>query len=427
MGKRENAENSFGIAVDIGTTTVVAAKIAPDGTQTASTACLNSGARFGSDVMSRIRAASEGRADELQKLLQSDITGLIVQLVSEEEGAPRSIVLAGNTTMLHLLRGYDCSCLGRSPYTPVSIAAEEHTAEEMFPGISAPLARTRTILLPGISAFVGADIVSGLFATDCMRKSAGRTILFIDLGTNGEMALISGDRITVCSTAAGPVFEGAGIRDGMRGGPGAIERVVLVPVAGGMSGSEKAAPAQARCRVIGGEMPAGICGSGVLEAVSELARLRLIDRDGLLEEPWFSEGFPLAKREDDTDIRLYQEDIRAVQLAKAAIRAGMQTLLTSQGLARDAADEVLVAGAFGGALTFSRLGPLGMFPEELLSMAVAVGNTSLRGAAKVAAACLSDQDGQVLAELDRICSAAAELRLAGRQDFEALYLNALTF
>jgi uncharacterized 2Fe-2S/4Fe-4S cluster protein (DUF4445 family) len=174
-------------------------------------------------------------------------------------------------------------------------------------------------------------------------------------------------------------------------------------------------------------MPAGICGSGVLEAVSELARLRLIDRDGLLEEPWFSEGFPLAKREDDTDIRLYQEDIRAVQLAKAAIRAGMQTLLTSQGLARDAADEVLVAGAFGGALTFSRLGPLGMFPEELLSMAVAVGNTSLRGAAKVAAACLSDQDGQVLAELDRICSAAAELRLAGRQDFEALYLNALTF
>ncbi|MCR4764190.1 MAG: ASKHA domain-containing protein, partial [Lachnospiraceae bacterium] len=381
------AKRKFGIAVDIGTTTIEAALISENGEIARTSLCPNAGTRFGADVMSRIRAASEGHGEELSALLKQNITEAIRKLLAvvydadggvsvtstggpETDGAdtqgpppmvePASctaIVLAGNTAMLHMLNGYDCSGLGVYPYSPVTLAWEEKSVQDLFPGLPAVCAEARVILLPGISAFVGADITAGLYACGLAEGSpvkpasaktqepasadgspvkpasaetqepasedgspvkpasaktqepasvadgtspvSGQTTLFLDLGTNGEMALITPDdrtdragntRIRVCSTAAGPVFEGAGIRDGMRGTPGAIAEVVLVPGAG----RDPASAVQTRCRTIDNAPAVGICGSGVLEAVSELARLHLIDKDGLLSEPWFTEGFPLA-------------------------------------------------------------------------------------------------------------------------------------
>ncbi|MCR5674255.1 MAG: ASKHA domain-containing protein [Lachnospiraceae bacterium] len=431
----------IGIAIDIGTTTVAAATVTEKGEILREAACANSGSAFGADVMSRIKAASEGGAQRIRACMCRDITGLITALIADQPIPGESadlfrelpIVLAGNTTMLHLLNGYDCTGLGQYPYTPVSLAREERRASELFPGIPSSIGDARVIELPGISAFVGADIVAGLFATDALRIPETQTTLFLDLGTNGEMALIRSDpdasgakRISVCATAAGPVFEGAGIREGMRGEKGAIEEVVLIPASPGDTGDHSVT---SRCRTIDNASAAGICGSGVLEAVSELARLHLIDQNGLLAEPWFSDGFPLARRTDDTEIRLYQEDIRAVQLAKAAIRAGMETLPLACGIPAKQIDTVLVAGAFGKALPFSRLSPLGLFTPTLLSRCRAVGNTSLAGAAGVAKALLAGPDREKAAYdlLDRIISCTQEIPLAGRQDFEACYLGMMGF
>lgn len=496
------AKRKFGIAVDIGTTTIEAALISENGEIARTSFCPNAGARFGADVMSRIRAASEGHGEELSALLKQDITEAIRKLLAEvydadggvsvtyaggpetdgadTQGPPpmaepascTAIVLAGNTAMLHMLNGYDCSGLGVYPYSPVTLAWEEKSVQDLFPDLPANCAEARVILLPGISAFVGADITAGLYACGLAEGSpvkpasaktqepasvdgspvkpasaetqepasaaggaspvSGQTTLFLDLGTNGEMALITPDdrtdragntRIRVCSTAAGPVFEGAGIRDGMRGTSGAIAEVVLVPGAG----RDPAPAVQTRCRTIDNAPAVGICGSGVLEAVSELIRLHLIDKDGLLSEPWFTEGFPLARRADGTWIRLYQEDIRAVQLAKAAIRAGMETLPLACGIPARTIDRVLVAGAFGRALSFSRLAPLGLFPPELIARCRTVGNTSLKGAARTAAELLQGSEQHARAAFSSICDNAGDIPLAGRQDFEACYINMMGF
>ncbi len=176
-------------------------------------------------------------------------------------------------------------------------------------------------------------------------------------------------------------------------------------------------------------LPPGLCGSGVLTAVSELVRTGLIDETGLLADPWFSEGFLLAKRPDGTAIRLYQEDIRAVQLAKAAICAGAETLSLSQGIPVKDIDTVLVAGAFGGALPFSDMEPLGLLPPVLLKKCHSVGNAALKGTIRILRAVLEGPDAErsVLSQLDDLIRRASELPLAGRQDFEALYLARMGF
>ena len=415
----------YGIGIDIGTTNIAAAAVDPEGRILREAACGNSGACYGLDVMSRIGVAAAGKAGELRDLMQEDIAGLITELLGRggrevSDGGLQAVAIAGNTAMLHILNGYETAGLGKYPYTPVSVDCEEKRLGEVLETkLSEDLREIPVFILPGISAFVGADIVSGLYATEILRRPAEETILFLDLGTNGEMALKRGRDLTVCSTAAGPVFEGAGIRCGMRGESGAISDVLLVPsVKGGIAD----AGVEARCRTIGGKPPRGICGSGVLKAVSETVRMKLTDQEGLFREPWFSQGLLLAAGADGGEIRLYQEDIRAVQLAKAAIRAGAETLPLSCGITAGDIDEVLVAGNFGSALELSGIAPLGLLPAALLSRCRSAGNTALAGAVKLLVQTAGGRREEALSELSEITDHAAQLSLAGRQDFEACYL-----
>ena len=247
-----------------------------------------------------------------------------------------------------------------------------------------------------------------------------RPLLFVDLGTNGEMALVRGRgedaRIAVCSTAAGPVFEGAGVRFGMPAGPGAISEVYIQTRGTYRSGAD------VRCRVINGGTARGICGSGILEAVSEMARNHIIDSTGLLSEPWFTDGMNISG-----DVRIYQEDIRAVQLAKAAIRAGTESLPLSCGMRCTDAAIVLVAGAFGRAVSFSRLAPLGMFNKAILGRCRAVGNTSLQGAVRLAAKIACGHKKEAMSRIRLIADRSEEVILADRQDFKALYMSMMNF
>ena len=413
-------KKAYGIAADIGTTTLACALTDESGEVLSETAAPNKGAAFGADVMSRIEAAAGGHLFEIRDLLRAQLTSLFAELTAGRDMLRDSdivITLAGNTAMLHMLRGYDCSGLGVYPYTPVTLDAEEPDAKEILaPDVPASgLTDAAVSIFPGISGFVGADIVSGLYAMGIPFDDLPRPLLFVDLGTNGEMAIVRGRgenvRISVCSTAAGPVFEGAGVRFGMPAGSGAISEVFI-----------QTKGADARCRVIGGTEPVGICGSGILEAVSEMARNHIIDSTGLLSEPWFSGGMRIAG-----DVKIYQEDIRAVQLAKAAIRAGTESLPLSCGMRSTDAAVVLVAGAFGRAINFSRLVPLGMFNKALTGRCRAVGNTSLQGAVRLAAEIVCNRKKEAMNRIRLIADRSEEVILADRQDFKALYMSMMNF
>ena len=410
------AEKVYGIAADIGTTTLVCALTDRDGNILAKVSAPNKGAVYGADVMSRIQAAAGDRLVTLRDLLRSQLTSAFAELTSAAAlpgGAETEITLSGNTAMMHILRGLDCSGLGTYPYTPVTVEAAELRADELFDERAAGLSGARVHLFPGISGFVGADIVSGLYSLGIPFDDLPRPLLFADIGTNGEMAVVTGRgedaEIKVCSTAAGPVFEGAGIRSGMPAGKGAISEVYI-------------RPPEIRCRVIGGGEPSGICGSGILEAVSELARTHMIDRTGLLSEPWFTDGLKLAG-----DVRIYQEDIRAVQLAKAAVRAGTETLPLSCGIRAQDVAQLVIAGAFGTALNMSRLSHLGMFNEALLGRCRIAGNTSLAGAVKFASDIAQGRKKEAMSRIRLIAERSVEISLADRQDFKALYMSVMGF
>ena len=229
-------EDGRRIAVDIGTTTIAAALLSgKDGTVLDTRTCINHQRAYGADVISRIQASNNGNREELQRLVQKDIGDLIEALGEDPETVPA--VIAGNTTMQHLLLGLSCETLGVAPFTPVDISL--HREKNL-------------LILPGISTYVGADITAGIVA--CGMDLEEDVCMLIDLGTNGEMAIGSRDRILVASTAAGPAFEGGNISCGVAGIPGAISRVTITD-------------GTAQCETIGGKPPVGLCGTGVLEVM----------------------------------------------------------------------------------------------------------------------------------------------------------------
>ena len=442
----------YGIAIDIGTTTVCAALVAlPDGNIRKEAARMNTGRLLGADVISRIKACIDGSSMMLQDMMRTDLTALLTTLVTPDVADHvRCIVIAGNTTMLHILRGYSCVGLGTFPYTAVTLAPEELKLKEVLPKVSFLAADTGVILFPGFTAFVGGDIVAGVYAlmgehcvkgTGTMTQVAEcviapvpltheSTTLMLDLGTNGEMALVEqsprgAHRITVCSTAAGPVFEGGGISCGMGGIAGAIAHVKMASVQDG-------GPAATRCEVIGDGKPLGLCGTGVLETVAELRRAGYIDETGLMAEPYFTEGFPLVTAENSgtgNPIRFTQDDVRAVQMAKAAIRAGMETLLRAAGIAEESVDAVYVAGGYGQHMDFAAVAPLQMIPDALLPKCRAAGNTALKGCVKLLVDGMGTTQGTVpcatIADLALLASEKKEVVLAQEDDFEMRYYDAM--
>ena len=413
VGETENTEESgteesfYHVAVDIGTTTIAMSLIGGESGKVFHTVTsVNSQRAYGADVISRIQASVDGKKEELKKSIQKDLQDSMEKLLKETGVSGEDvgkIVIGGNTTMGHLLMGYDCDTLGVFPFTPVNIdfikGTEEILGTDRF-------GKKEVILLPGISTYVGGDIVSGMYAYDFTEKED--VCMFIDLGTNGEMGIGNKEKILVTSTAAGPAFEGGNITWGMGSVPGAICSVKL-------EGTE------AEVKTIRDEAPQGICGTGVVETAAELVREEIVDETGALDEDYFDDGFPLAKTPDGKEIVFTQKDVREIQLAKAAVRAGVETLLLRYGIKKEEVSKVYLAGGFGYKLNTDKAIAIGMIPEEWQDRIVAVGNSSLSGACKY----LKDENGDKT--IEKLVSISEEVNLSADKEFNEFYMNEMFF
>ena len=412
-----NAKESVAIAVDIGTTTIVMALVDLESQQTITTfSAVNPQRAFGADVISRIEAANAGHLTTLTTLLLDTLAQGLSQLTENYRILPQQMTIAANTTIVHLLMGYSCQDLGRYPFTGVHLEAITTSARALFAVVfgSATFASSFTALdlaasawdfpvtiFPAISAFVGGDITAGLYALDF--HNTQEISLLVDLGTNGELALGNREQILVASTAVGPAFEGANITYGCTSVPGAIWNCNIVN-------------RKPYLQTIDQQKAIGICGSGVIAVTSELIKQQIIDSSGLLAEEYFTTGFPL-----ESPIMLAQQDIRAIQMAKAAIRAGINSLLAQYGITEDAVKQVYLAGGFGHALDVNKAIHIGLLPAVWRERVKMVGNTSLLGASKS----LSDADyQQAFAE---IISSAKEIKLANNEEFNQSYIKEMSF
>ncbi len=399
-------KDTYYVAVDIGTTTLAAClyganafgepvKITVTGT--------NRGAVFGADILSRIEASSQGKRARLQQLLQEDVSALLEALCDKAQIKKKDIdriVLAANQTMVHLLMGYSCELLGRAPFS------SEHTNwihGDALRVLGAADYHCPVDILPAVSAFVGGDIVSGMLALGL--DKAEETRLFIDIGTNSEMVLLHSGQTFVTSAAAGPALEGGGISCGCASITGAVSEVRLVDKRL-VSNTIAHAPA------------IGICGSGVISLVHILRRLKVIDETGLFtDEEHRLHGFAFAKDVSGEPITFTQADVRAFQLAKAAIRTGIELLLAQAHVKPQDVARIDLAGGFGAAIDTEAAKATGMLPEEFGGRMYAVGNTSLGGC--ICAAVDADISTRIQSLLER----SHTLLLAEQPQFQENYLK----
>lgn len=393
-------------AFDIGTTTLAAVLLDPEmGRVLARASRLNPQTGFGDDVLARISYAGGGAA-QLERLRSDVVRAANAMLAELAESAGASvediyeIAFTGNTIMQHLLLGIDPAPIGVSPFVPaVSGPIDVAAADAGFQ--AHPKARCH--VFPVIAGYVGGDTVAGVLATRL--SGMPPPVLFIDIGTNGELVLLTEDGLVATSCAAGPAFEGVRIKQGMRAAAGAIEAIRL---------EEDAA-----CKVIGGARPIGLCGSGLIDLVAELLRVGLLSWTGELFGPDETpDGLPDAIRarvcriRDETAflvvepeethtgqaILLYQSDVREVQLATAAVRAAVRILLERTGTAPASLKRVLVAGAFGNYIRCENAQRMGLLPPEVdPGRFTFSGNTALAGARLAALSQSARQDAETLA------------------------------
>lgn len=405
----KNASEKLAVAVDIGTTTLAFSLVDFAEKRIIDTyTSINHQRVYGADVITRMVASNNGDKETLQKCIRDDLRNGLEALLQQNDVKLQKIallVLSGNTTMGHLLMGYSCESLGVYPFTPVNVRMIQDMGDVIMG--DAKYAHIKTVYLPGISTFVGADIVSGLYQCDFLQKD--KPCLLIDLGTNGEMAIGMKDRILVTSTAAGPAFEGGNIEYGVGSVKGAICSVEI---------DENA---QCKCCTIANGMPIGICGTGVIEAIAELRKAGLVDETGLLTEEYFEDGFPLALAQDGTEIVITQKDIREIQLAKAAIRAGLETLIHRYGTSYEEIECVYIAGGFGYFMDIQKATLIGMLPNELREKTIAAGNTSLNGAIKYI---LQENAKEKCHEIVNI---SEEISLATDKEFQEFYMEYMLF
>lgn len=348
----------YGVCVDIGTTTVAARLYDDEGQLLSEATSMNPQSGWGADVISRIEAALAGEAKRIAEVTQGEVNRLVNELAEVAKINADEIdgmVITGNTVMLHLLTETSVEPLSHAPFAAKRLFGEVLTAGDL--SLTALASQTPVYLPPCMEAFVGADITTALLASEIFKSDAPR--LLVDIGTNGEMALWHKGALYCCSTAAGPAFEGAGISMGMGGKTGAIDSVQIV--------NGRMTP-----HVIGEGAARGICGSGVIDTVACLLDLDLLDETGYLED---DPGLIVPP------VSFTQADVRAVQLAKSAIHAGIRTLLHTADLPISQLSELVIAGGFGSYLRVSSAIRIGLIPEELRGRVRVIGNAALSGAA----------------------------------------------
>ena len=397
------AAAQMGIAIDIGTTTVVAfLQDLASGNTIDAESFINPQAAYGHDVISRIHHTMEhGRGlAELKKMIVAGINGAIAALCGRAGVSSRDIfktTVVGNPTMLHLFLGINPSSLARAPYTPVFTDAQHKSGKAC--GLCVNPAGV-VLVLPSIAGFVGADVVAGMAATPLFDSKA--YALYIDIGTNGEMAVGNSEKVYCCATAAGPAFEGATLQCGVGGVEGAI-----CSYDGG------------RYKTIGGCAPIGICGSGIVDIIAFLLGKKVIDRTGYMKAEYL-----IKKKEQSATGRkivVTPRDVREVQLAKAAIRAGITILAQSAEINLDSIETVYLAGAFGMFINVENATAIGMLPRPLKDRIISVGNAAGYGARLA----LSSVDFEE--SLGKIASKARYIELSGREDFNEEFVKEMLF
>ena len=390
--------HEFVLAFDIGTTTVVAYLLdGRTGGLLAQASCLNPQGTWGADVISRVQYVLTEHSTALRDAIREAMADLTRQAARKAGISPQRIGLAavvGNTAMHHLLLGIDPKPLITPPYMPSVYEAMELPAEGFLP--IDPRGTVR--VLPNIAGFVGADTVGCLAATRFDRRE--KLTLMIDIGTNGEMVLGDRNRRLACSTAAGPAFEGAKISCGMRGAAGAVDHVKLEHGA-------------LRWHVIGGGEAVGLCGSGLLDMVACLLETGEILESGRMPEKEYRLG--------DTGVVLTQKDVREVQLAKGAIRAGIELMCENLGVGVADIDTVFLAGAFGNYLDPASACRIGMIPPVLADRIVPIGNAAGEGARLCAQSAAEFEYSKTLAR------DTAFLELASMRQFQDRFIGCLNF
>ena len=419
---------AFGLAFDLGTTTVVATLLdLTTGTPVAVESMLNRQQPFGADVIARISATMLDPAarDKLQELAQETLAELSSAVCKAGDVLPEEVyevALAGNATMVHLVLGIDAESLGVAPFIMSTRLLPEVRAVDL--GVPAH-PQARAVVFPAFGAYVGGDITAGLLASGMDRDS--RIRLFIDIGTNCEIALGGRDWLLATAAPAGPAFEGASIRCGMRAADGAIEAVAI------------AEDGDLKLTVIGDTEPSGLCGSGLVDAVAALAEAGIIDASGRFVPTEEVTGAPLADRlamvgkervfvlhwsadrDPAASIYLSQRDIRELQFAKAAIATGWRILLEEAGLTTDDVKQVLLAGSFGSYLSPKSAIRIGLVPDVGSRRIIAAGNVAGEGAKMVL---LSIRDrAAALALLDEV----KYVELSDRSNFNDRFLTQLGF
>jgi uncharacterized 2Fe-2S/4Fe-4S cluster protein (DUF4445 family) len=417
-----NLSEKLAIAFDLGTTSIAAALLDTlTGERLAMTGGLNPQREFGLDVVSRLDAAlnSEGALLRMKGAVNGALEQMALELLAGA-GAKVSdlkiVAVAGNPAMEHILLGLPIRSLAFPPYRPLFTAGRMMNSADMGWDTALP-----AYIFPLPGGFVGGDLVAFLYGVDAVRSTQHAARLFMDLGTNGEIALVLGEKIYATSAAAGPAFEGENLTCGMAALAGAISAVRLEGETLGFT-------------TIGGGPPVGICGSGVLVTMGELLRTGLLDQTGRLRSPTEITS-NLANRIIEIDhetafvvyrdaqrvIRLGQKDIRQVQLAKAAIRAGIEVLCERSGMPAEAVQEVVITGSFGATLDPGALKNVGILPEKMVNVCSFVREGALSGVARS----ICNPGG--IEEIDMLAKRIRVIPLSGTPAFEKHFLEQMNF
>ncbi|NJN27866.1 MAG: DUF4445 domain-containing protein [Cyclobacteriaceae bacterium] len=387
------SSSPYGVAIDVGTTTMAFYLVdLITGVISETRAVGNPQAKYGGDVITRINYAvqNEGGLNKLQQVIIKAINEQFdhfVEFIGITHSDLIKVTIAGNTTMLHLLLAQNPLSIALAPFTPKFVDSQIIDAGKLNLRCH-PSALVET--LPCISAYVGADIVAGL--ASIYPDDRHKTYLFMDIGTNGELALITPGRIICCATAAGPAFEGARITHGCTAMEGAIH-----------------AFSENHAKVIGNGKATGICGSGLIDIVAHMVENKIIDAEGLLNEDFVV--VPKAYAGINEDIVINQSDIREVQLAKSAIAAGVKLLLKKAGVDVMDLDAVFLAGGFGNYIDPESAMKIGLLSLQFKDKINSLGNTSGTGAF------LALKSSQFAGSIDRVMKTAEHIELAEEEDF----------
>ena len=408
----DTTELRYGIAYDLGTTTVVATLLDLNtGTPVAVKSMLNKQQPFGADVISRISATMMDATalDRLRGFAQQTLAELSAEVCEEAGVDPLNVyevALAGNATMTQLALGIDPEPLGVAPFIMVSAAFPDVQASEL--GINVH-PRAKAVIMPSLGAYVGGDIVAGALASGMDRDK--RLRLFIDVGTNCEIILGDGDKILATAAPAGPAFEAASIKCGVRAASGAIETIKVVD-------------GDLEIGTIDNTKAIGICGSGLVDACASLVQLGLLDNSGRFVTPEQAEiVLTWGGKEGDLNdcVFLTQRDVRELQFAKAAIATGWALLLEEFGVAESEIQQVLLAGSFGSYLSPASAVKIGLVPKLPVMRIVSAGNVAGEGA-KMVLLSAQERNG-AMALLDEI----DYIELSDRADFNDKFVERLSF